>query len=135
MVVLNFNTDGTWDAQELEGPAIHAPAAIRNIIANRYRVEWLDMSNPKTNFYAKNHMVASVVFDTPQWIEGTEYKSARLSVEVNSNVQPNDQVPGVLPVRSDAASTHAHATHVSRPGSDMRNGLRPRHIYSSPTEV
>jgi len=76
MVVLNFNTDGTWDAQELKGPAIHAPTAIRNIAVTTYRMEWLNLSDPKTDFYAKNHMVASVVFATPQWIGGADYKSS-----------------------------------------------------------
>jgi len=135
MVVLNPNTDGTWDAQGLSGPAIHAPAAIRNIVITTYRVEWLNLSDPKLNFYAKNHMVAGIVFARPQWVGDKECKSARLSVEVDYDAQSDDQVPGVLPVISTAASMHMHATHVSRPDSEMRHGLWPRHLYPDPGEV
>ncbi|KIO27453.1 hypothetical protein M407DRAFT_232698 [Tulasnella calospora MUT 4182] len=82
MAAIDFNKDGQWDAQELEGPAIHAPADIRDIVVTTYRVEWLNISDPQTNFYAKNHMVSAVVFATPQFIGDKDYMSARLSEEI-----------------------------------------------------
>ena len=55
MVIINFDTHGTWDANLFAGPAIHAPAAVRNIIVIDYVVQWLDISDPEANFFAKNH--------------------------------------------------------------------------------
>ncbi|KIO27443.1 hypothetical protein M407DRAFT_232693 [Tulasnella calospora MUT 4182] len=98
MAAIDFNNDGKWDVWGQEGPAIHAPADVRDIVVTTYRVEWLNVSDPNTNFYSKNHMVSAVVFARPQWIGGKEYMSARLSEELNFNVQPEDQVPGVLSI-------------------------------------
>jgi len=60
--VMDFDTDGEWSAQHLEGPAIHAPEYIKRIVVNDYRCEWLDMSDQAANYYAKNHVVATVIF-------------------------------------------------------------------------
>lgn len=72
-----------WDDEEQSGPAVHAPDAIKNIAVKEYRIEWLNISEPETNFYVKNHMVATVVFVTTQIFDRVEYHSARLSMELD----------------------------------------------------
>ncbi|KZT04198.1 uncharacterized protein LAESUDRAFT_751269 [Laetiporus sulphureus 93-53] len=79
---MNFDTDGYWDTSDLEGPAIHAPADIKAIVVNKYRIEWLNISDPTKDFYAKNHMVATVLFAQSQCINNEWYLSARLSMEL-----------------------------------------------------
>ncbi|KIO26489.1 hypothetical protein M407DRAFT_7785 [Tulasnella calospora MUT 4182] len=83
---LDFNTDGAWDPEELIGPAIHAPAEIKDIPISEFRVEWLKTPQP----YAKNHMVAAVTFAEPQLLNNKKYYSARLSMELG----PEKKVSG-----------------------------------------
>ncbi|KAL4074253.1 hypothetical protein V8B97DRAFT_1914313 [Scleroderma yunnanense] len=90
-IVMDFDTDGKWNAKDVEGPAIHAPAKIKAIVIDKYRIEWLDISDPHTNFYAKNHMVATVIFAHPVWINDTACSSAPLSMELG----PEKVVPDV----------------------------------------
>ena len=61
---------------------IHAPDYIKNIIIKCYRIEWLNLSDPKNSFYTKNHMVATLIFAKAVMINGIEYGSARLSMEL-----------------------------------------------------
>ena len=79
---MNFDSDGSWDAEEQSGPAIHAPPNIKDIFVAGYRVEWLNISDPEKNFFAKNHMVATLLFAEPKIIDGTRFSSARLSMEL-----------------------------------------------------
>ena len=79
---MDFDHEGEWDEEEQEGPAIHAPENIRNIVVSQYRIEWLNISEPDKNFYAKNQMVATLVFTEPQFIAGEAYLSARISMEL-----------------------------------------------------
>ena len=73
---MDFNHDGTWSESQ-QGPAIHAPDNVKNIIVEKYRIEWLNISDPKENFYAKNHMVATLVFSEGVIINNLNYFSAR----------------------------------------------------------
>ncbi|KAJ7803328.1 hypothetical protein B0H14DRAFT_2613430 [Mycena olivaceomarginata] len=79
---LDFDSDGSWETDLQSGPAIHAPAHIKNILIDSYRVEWLNLSEPDEDFYSKNHMVATLSFDAPVTIGDTGYSSARLSMEL-----------------------------------------------------
>lgn len=81
---MDFDNDGRWNDQKQAGPAIHTPSAIKHTIINEYRIEWLDLSEPENNFYAKNHMVATVKFTTPQFFNGKKYLSARISMETGT---------------------------------------------------
>jgi hypothetical protein len=65
---MDFDNDGEWDDDEQTGPAIHTPSVIKDIIVNEYRIEWLNLSQPEENFYAKNHIVATVTFATPEFL-------------------------------------------------------------------
>jgi len=85
---MNFDSDGEWSDQGLVGPAIHAPSHIKAIVINKYRIEWLDMSEPGRDLYAKNHIVTTTIFAQPIWINGREWSSARLSMEIG----PDDKV-------------------------------------------
>ena len=85
---MNFDNDGEWSEQGLVGPAIHAPSHIKYIVINKYRIEWLDMSEPERDLYTKNHTVATTIFAQPIWINGSEWSSARLSMEIG----PDDKV-------------------------------------------
>jgi len=82
---INYDNDGEWSDQGLEGPAIHAPAHIKAIVINRYRIEWLDVSEPERDLYFKNHIVATAIFAQPVWINDREWSSARLSMEIERN--------------------------------------------------
>ncbi|KAK0194719.1 hypothetical protein F5146DRAFT_978197 [Armillaria mellea] len=79
---IDFDKDGEWDDDEQSGPAIHAPQEIKNIAIKNFRVEWLNLSDPSEDFYAKNHMVGTVTFVQPHVINGARYSSARISMEV-----------------------------------------------------
>jgi len=81
---VNFDKDGEWDEEDQVGPAIHAPDDARKIVVDNYRIEWLNLSEPQTNFYAKNHMVATLIFAKAVVINDIEYSSARLSMELGS---------------------------------------------------
>ena len=78
---MDFDRDGAWNDQVQLGPAIHCPQGIKDIVVDKYRVEWLNMSDPVEDFYAKNHMVAGLVFAQPRVISGVEYQGARISME------------------------------------------------------
>jgi hypothetical protein len=97
MSIIDFDSDGAWDAEQHGGPAIHAPDDVKAIVVTEYRIEWLDMSEPSINFYPKNHMVGFAIFPTSQWFGSVEYKSARISMEVDVEVAADDEVPGVIP--------------------------------------
>ena len=100
MVTIDFDFDGEWDEEQMKGPAIHVPDDIKGIIVDKYRIEWLDMSTPDFDFYAKNHIVAAVDFATPQMLGNTIYRTARISMEIEVNARAGDTVPGVLEVNS-----------------------------------
>ncbi|KAJ7292645.1 hypothetical protein C8J57DRAFT_1549877, partial [Mycena rebaudengoi] len=78
----DFDNEGKWNDDEQIGPAIHAPPFVKNIHINGYRVEWLSISDPENFFFAKNDMVATLVFSETQNMGGQSYKSARLSMEL-----------------------------------------------------
>lgn len=88
---MDFNHDGTWSESQ-QGPAIHAPDNVKNIIVEKYRIEWLNISDPKENFYAKNHMVATLVFSEGVIINNLNYFSARLSMELG----PEERVAEIV---------------------------------------
>ncbi|SRR5258708_4827005 len=92
---IDFDTEGFWDFDEAQGPAIHVPDQVKNIVVTQYRIEWLNMSIPDEDFYAKNHMVAVVEFAQSTMIDREEYSSARLSMEFG----PEFAVPGFNGVR------------------------------------
>src|SRR5258708_38341355 len=96
---MDFDNDGEWKNDKQTGPAIHTPSIIKNIIVNRYRIEWLNISLPDKDFYAKNHMVATVTFTTPQFFNNVEYLSARISLELG----PEKKVEIVV---QEVRSTH-----------------------------
>lgn len=64
------------------GPAVHVPDDIKRIKIQGYRAEWLNISTPQENFFAKNHMVSTLLFAQPKIIGGIKYASARLSMEL-----------------------------------------------------
>jgi len=113
MTDIDFDSDGDWDFDECLGPAIHTPKNIKNIMVNEYRIEWLDMSEPNIKFYPKNHMVGTLIFETPMWIGNTEYKSARISMEVDVEVPQNAVVPGILDVRSAYTASYMHSYNLN----------------------
>src|SRR5258708_1244977 len=69
--IMDFNTDGMWNTEDL----VAAPAKIKGIVITQS----CNISKPHSNFYTQNHMVAAVTFAEPQWFNGREYSSARLS--------------------------------------------------------
>lgn len=83
---IDFDTFGQWDVDKAKGPAIHIPDDIKNIIITRYRIEWLNLSDPAQDIYAKNHMVAVAVFAQPVTINDVRYESARISMELGPNL-------------------------------------------------
>jgi hypothetical protein len=44
----------------------------------------LNLSEPENGFYAKNHMVATLIFTDIVTIDDVDYGSARLSMELGS---------------------------------------------------
>ena len=94
--LMNFDNYGKWSGRSLTGPAVHAPANVKAIVISTYRIEWLNMSDLDNDFYAKNHMIATLVFAQDEWINGHVYKSARLSMEQG----PLKVTPDVNEVRS-----------------------------------
>jgi hypothetical protein len=97
---MDFNKDGEWNDEEQKGPAIHTPSNIKDIVIKGYRVEWLNISNPDTNYYAKNHMVATLIFAEIQTIDSKHYRSACISMELG----PVNKVVAI--VGNEASSTH-----------------------------
>lgn len=81
---MDFDNDGEWNNVQQKGPAVHAPLDIKNIPIMGYRVEWLNMSKPEENFYAKNHMVAMLAFTESKGIGKKTYKAARISMELSA---------------------------------------------------
>ena len=81
---MNFDKDGEWNEEVQVGPAIHAPDNARKIVVDGYRIEWLNLSEPQNNFYAKNHMVATLIFAETATMNDVEYSTARLSMELGS---------------------------------------------------
>lgn len=112
MSVIDFNSDGEWDVEKHEGPAIHAPDGVKAIAITGYRIEWLDMSEPSIEFYPKNHMVGTAIFATSQWFMGVESKSARISMEVDVEVSEEDEIEGVIPYPVRSAYTAALPTRI-----------------------
>lgn len=112
MSVIDFNSDGEWDVEKHEGPAIHAPDGVKAIAITGYRIEWLDMSEPSIKFYPKNHMVGTAIFATSQWFMGVESKSARISMEVDVEVSEEDEIEGVIPYPVRSAYTAALPTRI-----------------------
>ena len=84
---MDFDRDGEWDEYYQIGPAIHAPDNVKNIVVDEYRIEWLNMAEPEDDFYAKNHMVATLIFAEAVTINDVEYGSARLSMELGSGTK------------------------------------------------
>ena len=80
---VDFDHDGEWDEEDQIGPAIHAPAYVKDIVVNKYRIEWLNLSEPETDFYSKNHMVATLIFAETVTIDDVDYSSARISMELS----------------------------------------------------
>ena len=70
------------------------------------------MSEPSIKFYPKNHMVGFAIFATSKWFGGVEYKSARISMEVDVQVAADDEVPGVIPYPVRSAYTAALPTRI-----------------------
>ena len=79
---VTFETVGEWDPNRAQGPAVVVPRDIKNIVLTKYRIEWLDVSSRDENYYAKNHIVASVTFAEYFRINSTSYSSARISMEL-----------------------------------------------------
>lgn len=96
---MDFDTNGRWNSEAAEGPAIHTPDNIKAIAVTNFRVEWLNASEPEQGFYAKNHIVASIEFAEDQVINGETYRSARLSVELG---------PDVVVSHSDVGDVRSH---------------------------
>ncbi|KAL7922620.1 hypothetical protein ACQKWADRAFT_312853 [Trichoderma austrokoningii] len=119
---VDFERDGKWNKKSQTGPAIHTPKDIRDIVVKSYRIEWLDLSEPKFDYYAKNHIVATVVFAASKTIGGVKYRSARLSMEVDEV-----KIVGELATRPDTKSL--------RPGSEYMPGVYTVKLltYQSPT--
>src|SRR5260221_9130582 len=97
MSIINFDSDGAWDDKKHHGPAIHAPDDVKAIVIAKYCIKWLDMSAPSANFYSKNHMVGFAIFVTSQWFGGVQYKSAKISMDIDDKVTVDVKVPGVVP--------------------------------------
>lgn len=96
---MDFDNDGAWFDYGQEGPVVHAPTIIKNISVAVCRIEWLNMSDPKDNFYAKNHMCMTLVFNHYVTIDGMPYGSARLSIEEYKD--PSREVAAIVsPVRN-----------------------------------
>ncbi|KAL1668905.1 hypothetical protein EV121DRAFT_266363 [Schizophyllum commune] len=90
---VNFDAGGAWNEAKQRGPAIHAPTSVQNIVVSRYAVQWLDLSEPESGFYAKNHMVAALSFAQPWTPDGlTYYNSARLSMELGVEKKSADLI-------------------------------------------
>lgn len=49
------------------------PFIIKNIVINEYCIEWLNISEPKANFYTKKNIVATVRYEA--------YSSGRITME------------------------------------------------------
>ncbi|KAI6038756.1 hypothetical protein EDC04DRAFT_2569322 [Pisolithus marmoratus] len=79
---MHFDTDGQWNVTEVQGPAIHAPSWVKNIILDKIRIEFLDISEPNIGFYAKNHIVSAVTFVEPVQFNRRQYVSAHISMEL-----------------------------------------------------
>lgn len=92
---IDFDTFGAWNTTKLSGPAVHVPEELKNIAVTQYRIEWLNGSTPEECFYGKNHIVAVVVFAESQQINGSEYASALISMELG----PAAHVTQITPVR------------------------------------
>ena len=91
---MDFDNDGEWNNDAQSGPAIHVPLGIKNTIVEQYRIEWLDVSHPEENVYAKNHIVATLVFASSLRIGDTEYSSARMSMETAQEWKRVDEIIG-----------------------------------------
>ena len=74
-VPLDFDRDGEWDEDDQIGPAIHAPDNVKNIVLDNHRIEWLKLAEPEDDFYAKNNMVATLIFAEAVTINDDEYGS------------------------------------------------------------
>lgn len=124
MSTINFDTRGAWNAQEVLGPAVHAPPAIRDIHVTTLRIEWLDVSEPEKDFYAKNHMVTTLIFREPVSIDGTEdMSSARLSMELDETVTSEDKVASVEVRSAFIVFTHLDSTCASVPDLEVLRRL------------
>lgn len=82
--IIDFTTYGEWNT--ISGPAIHAPAWVRAIILKpEFRIEFLDLSDPDDDFYAKNHIISAVIFVRSIRVYDTTYKSARIRDQYGYN--------------------------------------------------
>jgi len=108
--IIDFDSGETLDVKGQAGLAIHAPDRVNAIVVTKYHIKWLDISDPDTNFYPKNHMVGSMIFATPQRFGDVEYYSARISMEVDEEVVAGDEVLGVIPYPVRNAYTTALPT-------------------------
>ena len=79
---MDFDHDRKWDEEDQIGLAIHALAYVKYIVVEKYRIEWLNLSEPETDFYAKNHMVATLIFAETMTIDDVDYSLARISMEL-----------------------------------------------------
>jgi hypothetical protein len=92
-----FNYDaGTWGSNH-SGPAVATPDLVKNIVVKpEIHIEFLNISNPNTGFYAKNHIVSSVNFADENGIKFTNstYYSAQISMELASFYRPVKSIEG-----------------------------------------
>ena len=79
---MDFDHDGKWDEEDQIGPAIHTPAYVKDIVVEKYRIERLNLLEPKTDFYAKNHMITTLIFTETVTIDNVDYSSTWICMEL-----------------------------------------------------
>ena len=131
---MDFDNDGEWDDDEQTGPAIHTPSIIKDIVITEYRIEWLNLSEPENNFYAKNHMVATVTFATPQVFGNKEYSSARISMEVGTEKKVVEIVGQEVRSTHIPMSTSQSYLFLDL-GLDARRPLQPRCLHRCAPQI
>ncbi|KIM41133.1 hypothetical protein M413DRAFT_445851 [Hebeloma cylindrosporum] len=84
--VMDFDFDteeDQWDYEAHEGPAVHAPQWVRNLLDNE-------------DIYAKNHMVCTAILPSPFWRQGMPYESVRISLEPGPEKRVPECGPGTF---------------------------------------
>lgn len=79
--IMNFDTDGTWDKAEHDGPAIQTRLWFRNHFLVLFGIQWLDLSETANKSDAKNHAVGTGILANPIWREDKPYGSVGISME------------------------------------------------------
>jgi len=104
--VMNFDTDGHWNLETNQGPAVHAPPSVRGIaLTGPLRVEFLDVS--AANSYPKNNIIMSV---TPP-ATGGGHQFARLSVRPD----PSTKVESTVNVNQNLTIPYLSLTLMFKP--------------------